>query len=161
MPNATMTQTDRREAIVKLLEHGPAATQQRLVDALEQQGFVATQSSVSRDLKEIGAIKTGEGYVLPNGREPAASDRELAEVSGLMRELTPAGPYLLVIRTAIGAAQRVALALDRSRWPEIVGTVAGDDTVFAATVNARKQRRVISRIGFRPERDAQRQGGRQ
>ena len=144
MPNATHTQTDRREAIRKLLLDGPAETQQRLVDALKRQGFIATQSSVSRDLKEIGAVKTGLGYELPRAAD--GDDREVAEVAGLLRQLTPAGPYLLVIKTATGAAQRVALALDRSNWPEIVGTVAGDDTVFAATGGAQSQRRVIARI---------------
>ena len=64
----------------------------------------------------------------------------------LLRGMQPAGPNLLVIRTAIGAAQRVALALDRCGWSEIVGTVAGDDTVFTATANGRHQRQLLSRL---------------
>jgi transcriptional regulator of arginine metabolism len=58
----------------------------------------------------------------------------------------PAGPNLLVIKTAIGAAQRVALALDRCDWPEIVGNVGGDDTVFTATSSSAGQRNLLSRI---------------
>ncbi len=60
--------------------------------------------------------------------------------------MLPAGSNLVVIRTAIGAAQRVALALDRSQWPEMVGNIGGDDTVFVATDSAAGQRTLIARI---------------
>lgn len=144
MPNTAQTQISRRDAIRRLLLDGPAANQQQLVGALTRQGLVATQSSVSRDLREIGAVKTGLGYELPQA--DSDGDRGVASVNDLLRKLTPAGPHLLVIKTAIGAAQRVALALDRSGWTDIVGTVAGDDTVFAATAGAQAQRRLISRM---------------
>jgi transcriptional regulator of arginine metabolism len=145
MPNSPDSQLDRRQAIRRLLLTSPASTQQSLVDALVAQGFVATQSSVSRDLREIGAIKTAGAYAMPG---PAASgDEELAQVAELLRDIKPAGPNLLVIKTAIGAAQRVALALDRCEWPEIVGNVGGDDTVFTATTGATAQRNLITRIG--------------
>ena len=145
MPPTTDSQSNRRTAIRQLLLDAPAPNQQHLVDALTEQGFHATQSSVSRDLKEIGAIKTGLGYELPPSDRP--DDRDVAKVAPLVRELAPAGPNLVVIRTAIGAAQRVALALDRSGWSELVGTVAGDDTIFAATTNAQGQRRMLTRMG--------------
>ncbi len=145
MPNTAETQISRRDAIRKLLCDGPAANQQQLVEALGRQGFVATQSSVSRDLREIGAVKTGLGYEL--SQPDNDGDAGVASVHDLLRKLTPAGPHLLVIKTAIGAAQRVALALDRSGWNDIVGTVAGDDTVFAATAGAQDQRRLIARMG--------------
>jgi transcriptional regulator of arginine metabolism len=144
MPTAARNQTDRREALRELLLDGPAPNQRRLVDALTRRGFDATQSSVSRDLREIGAVRTGAGYELPS-RDETGGD-ELDGVADLLRRLTPAGPNLLVIRTATGAAQRVALALDRRPSPDVVGTVAGDDTVFVATPDARSMRRVISRM---------------
>ena len=144
MPPTTDIQTSRRDAIRPLLADEPVANQQRLIDALIERGIEATQSSVSRDLREIGAIKTNAGYELPASVD--SGDDEVASVAPLLRELKPAGPNLLVIKTAIGAAQRVALALDRSGWSEIVGTVAGDDTVFAATANAQAQRRMLSRM---------------
>ncbi len=144
MPNSTQIQTDRREAIRQILHSGPAGTQQSLLDELTAQGFAATQSSVSRDLREIGAIKTARGYELPDGN--VSSYDEVGKVSGLLRDLQPAGPNLLVIKTAIGAAQRVALALDRCDWPEIVGNVGGDDTVFTATTNAAGQRSLVAKI---------------
>ena len=144
MPNSHETQTERREAIRRLLSEGPADTQQSVVTALLSQGFEATQSSVSRDLRELGAIKTTSGYELATSAE--RSDDEIAQVADLLRDLTPAGPNLLVIKTAIGAAQRVALALDRSGWPEIVGNVGGDDTVFTATASAAALRNLLARI---------------
>ena len=144
MPNSLQTQTSRREAIRNLLSSGPAGTQQSVVDALLAQGFEVTQSSVSRDLREIGAIKTAAGYILPSAA--VDGDDEVSQVAGLLREINEAGPNLLVIKTAIGAAQRVALALDRCGWPEIVGNVGGDDTVFTATSSAAGQRRITSKI---------------
>ena len=144
MPNPLKTQTERRNAISRLLRQGPAETQQSVVATLLAQGFEATQSSVSRDLRELGAIKTAAGYQLAN--EQLDSYDEIAKVSNLLRGLATAGPNVLVIKTAIGAAQRVALALDRCDWPEIVGNVGGDDTVFTATTNAAGQRNLLARI---------------
>jgi transcriptional regulator of arginine metabolism len=111
---------------------------------LQRLGHVATQSSVSRDLREIGAIKTSKGYELPSSNESA--DQQVAAVAELLRSITPAGSNLLVIRTGVGAAQRVGLALDRSGWPGMVGTIAGDDTVFVATESAHAQKNLITRI---------------
>ncbi len=143
MPNSPEIQSERQTAIRQLLGKGPAGTQRSLVNALIVQGFEATQSSVSRDLKELGAVKTASGYELPG---LASGDDEVAKVSGLLRESEAAGPNLLVIKTAIGAAQRVALALDRSGWPEMVGNVGGDDTILVATKNASGQRNLLSKI---------------
>ncbi len=144
MPNSTQQQSQRRETIRALLSRGPVGTQQSLVDALTAAGHIATQSSVSRDLRELGVIKTGRGYELPQAGK--ANIRHMAAVTGLMRGVHPAGPNLLVVRTAIGAAQRVALAFDRSDWVEIVGNIGGDDTVFVATNSAAAQKRLISKI---------------
>ena len=144
MPPTTDDQLQRRAAIRKLLLEGPATTQASLVTALETLGHVATQSSVSRDLREIGAIKTVQGYELPS--DDNTGDDQVAAVADLLRTTTRAGSNLLVIRTGIGAAQRVALALDRSGWPGIVGTIAGDDTIFVATESAHAQNNLVSRI---------------
>jgi len=144
MPNSSQDQLQRRETIRQLLLKAPASTQQRLVDELNDRGHVATQSSVSRDLKELGAIKTHQGYELPaSGTVPGD---ELGGVADFLRGIAPAGPNLTVIRTAIGAAQRVALALDRSNWPEMIGNIGGDDTVFVATDSAASQKILITRI---------------
>ena len=144
MPPTTEDQIQRRSAIRSLLHQGPAATQALLVRALKERGYVATQSSVSRDLREIGAIKTARGYELPATR--GAGEDHIASVADLLRKITPAGSNLLVIHTAVGAAQRVGLALDRCEWPGIVGTIAGDDTVFVATDSAAAQKNLTKRI---------------
>jgi len=138
----------RREAIRRLLEDGPQPNQARLVRRLSQLGIEATQSSVSRDLKDLAAIKTARGYELPEARGATRAEHEpgLERLTDLLRSLTPAGPNLLVVRTAVGAAQRVALVFDQSDWAEVVGTVAGDDTVFVATENLRNQRNVVNRL---------------
>ena len=144
MPHTNTEQTERRDTIRALLNDGPVGTQQDLVRRLSAMGLAVTQSSVSRDLKDLGAVKTSDGYELPN--PGADGERELAAVAGLIRQTSPAGPHLLVIRTAIGAAQRVALALDRSGWPEIVGNIGGDDTVFVATASASGQKQLVAKI---------------
>lgn len=144
MPPTSQEQQQRRAAIRDLLAHGPAATQAFLVRALEDRGFVATQSSVSRDLRELGAVKTAGGYELPTAA--SADESQVAAVADLLRGVTPAGSNLLVIHTGTGAAQRVALALDRSGWPGMVGTIAGDDTIFVATESAHAQKTLIARI---------------
>ena len=143
MPNSAQDQAQRRAMLRELLLHGPASTQKTLVDALGAQGLQATQSSVSRDLRELGAIKTSDGYELPSDDD--YSD-EMNAVAEFLRDITPAGPNLTVIKTAIGAAQRVALALDRSAWPDIVGNIGGDDTVFVATENGAAQKILLSKV---------------
>jgi len=144
MPNSTEEQALRRDAIRQLLTRAPAVTQQALVKALAAGGLVATQSSVSRDLRDLGAVKTARGYELPGGNGKDLD--ELTDVAEFVRDVTPAGPNLTVIKTAIGAAQRVALALDRSNWPEMIGNIGGDDTVFVATASAARQKSLITRI---------------
>jgi transcriptional regulator of arginine metabolism len=143
MPISIQEQTQRREMLRELLQSGPARTQGSLVNSLGNKGLRATQSSVSRDLRELGAIKTGQGYELPGDPDP---QDEVHSVAEFLREITPAGPNLTVIKTAIGAAQRVALALDRSAWPEVVGNIGGDDTVFVASDSAASQKILIAKI---------------
>jgi transcriptional regulator of arginine metabolism len=146
MPSATAEQrNERRLAIVKLLRDNAIERQSELVELLRSKGYVATQSSVSRDLKDMGAIKIKTGDSLPEDSAAGNGD-SLKQVAEFVREIRAAGPNLLVVNTAIGAAQRVALTLDRISWPEIVGTLSGDDTVFIATSTAAQQRRLRSRL---------------
>jgi hypothetical protein len=96
------------------------------------------------DLKELCAIKTSAGYELPTSSQ--TDDDQIAAVAELLRSIQPAGPNLLVVKTAIGAAQRVALAFDRCSWPEVIGNIGGDDTVFVATESGIAQKNLITRI---------------
>ena len=145
MPTAIAHQSARRRAISKLLELNPVSRQSELVRLLQTEGFDATQSSVSRDLRELGAIKLTSGYSLS---EPHRIDNEseLGLVVEFVRDVQPAGANITVITTAVGAAQRVAVTLDRMGWPEIVGTLSGDDTIFVATAGLAQQRRLSARL---------------
>src|SRR5690606_8258597 len=113
------------------------------------EGFVATQSSVSRDLRDLGAAKLKNGYRLPE-RMLDGNGELLESVAEFVRDIRTAGPNLLVVRTATGAAQRVAVTLDRIDWPEIVGTLSGDDTIFVATANSTEPRRLRIPRASRP-----------
>lgn len=146
MPSATAEQrNERRLAIAQLLRDNAIERQSELVELLRSEGYVATQSSVSRDLKDMGAVKVKNGYSLPEDNAAGNGD-SLKQIAEFVREIRTAGPNLLVVTTATGAAQRVALTLDRISWPEIVGTLSGDDTVFIATSTAAQQRRLRSRL---------------
>ena len=146
MPTATAEQQhERRKAIARLLREHAIARQTELVDLLRATGFAATQSSVSRDLKELGAAKLKDGYSLPEADDGGNGD-SLLNVAEFVRDIRAAGPNLLVVKTAVGAAQRVAVTLDRINWPEIVGTLSGDDTIFIATSSSTQQRRLRGRL---------------
>ena len=131
----------RRDAIVRILRRSAVARQAELVRLLHRAGFDATQSSVSRDLREIGVVKGADRYLLP-AAEDALTPSHFETVRSFLKGYCAAGPSLTVLRTTVGAAQSVALAIDKGRWPEVVGTIAGDDTIFIATENARTQRQL-------------------
>jgi transcriptional regulator of arginine metabolism len=134
----------RREALRRIISQSAVGRQADLVRLLSRAGHRATQSSVSRDLRELGVAKQGDRYVLPDESPPPREGFEA--VAGFVRQVRPAGPSLTVIRTATGAAQSVAIVLDRARWPEVVGTISGDDTIFVATERAAAQRKLLSRL---------------
>ncbi len=140
----------RQRAIRALLARSPVASQAQLVAELRRQGLRATQSSVSRDLRDLGVARIGGRYVprVPRGEgDDGGRDPRVAEVAGLLRAVRRAGPYLTVVQTAVGAAQGVARAFDAAGWPEVVGSLAGDDTVFLATDDERDQQQLIRRLG--------------
>lgn len=145
MPSATLEQNERRRALARLLEERAVSRQAELVELLRAAGYPATQSSVSRDLRDLGAAKLKDGYSLPKSPD-VGDDESLTIVAEFVRDIRPAGPNLLVITTVIGAAQRVAVTLDRIGWPEIVGTLSGDDTIFVATIDSNQQRRLRGRL---------------
>jgi transcriptional regulator of arginine metabolism len=145
MPSAVALQHARRRAIAQILKRDAIVRQAELVQLLRDEGYHATQSSVSRDLKDMGAAKLQSGYSLPE-RHNGDNEQQLVAVAEFVRDIRSAGPNMLVITTAIGAAQRVALTLDRIDWPEIVGTLSGDDTIFIATTGAAQLRRLSSRL---------------
>lgn len=138
-------QLERRAAIVRLLRAGQVRKQQDLVRLLKKEGHEATQSSISRDLLALGVLKAGGRYVLPPD-ELTRANGDFATLAQFARGLRRAGPSITVLRTTVGAAQSVAVAIDRAEWPEVAGTISGDDTIFIATANARAQEELITRL---------------
>jgi len=137
----------RRTAIVRLLRSSPVRRQQELVRLLKREGHPVTQSSVSRDLRELGVLKHSDGYVLPDDAEIAARTQDkFSAVAQFVREVRTAGPSITVVKTTIGSAGSVAAAIDKAGWSEVAGTVSGDDTIFIATADARAQSRVLDQL---------------
>jgi transcriptional regulator of arginine metabolism len=134
----------RRAMLAKIIREQSVGRQTELVDLLRKLGHIATQSSVSRDLRELGVAKMGDRYVLPeNGGQPKS---DFAALKQFVRARQTAGNNLTVLKTSIGSAQSVAVAIDTARWPEVVGTISGDDTIFIATSGAQAQRKLGARL---------------
>jgi len=138
-------QIERRGAIVRLLRAGSVRRQADLVRLLKKEGYDATQSSISRDLRDLAVLKASGRYVLAPD-EVTRANGDFGTLSQFVRQLRRAGPAITVLRTTIGAAQSVAVAIDRAEWPEVAGTLSGDDTIFIATASARAQDELIGRL---------------
>jgi transcriptional regulator of arginine metabolism len=146
---------DRRKRHLKILElisTRPISTQEDLAEALAAEGWEVTQSSVSRDIAALGLVKVDGAYRRrPQGR--AVADPNERRIADGVLSAEPAGDALVVVHTPPGEANRVAVALDRLAWPEVVGTIAGDDTIFLAVRRAGDQRTVLRemrRLGGSP-----------
>jgi transcriptional regulator of arginine metabolism len=142
----------RQRAIRDLVAQRPIRTQQELAAALRERGFRTTQATISRDVAELGLVKVAregtQAYALPRRlveAETSGEDRLRALLRDLPIEVREAG-LLLIVRTLPGSAHAIAAALDRARWPEVAGSIAGDDTVFVACPDRAALRRVAARI---------------
>jgi transcriptional regulator of arginine metabolism len=143
-----MDKVYRRTQILEILGSGTAATQRELRRKLAQRGVHVTQATVSRDIEELGLIKTREGYRLPDEARPAATALQpgmAVVLKEFVREVRLAANFVIV-RTHPGTAHTVAVALDAAAWPEVAGTVAGDDTIFVAAGKASEAGRIRKRI---------------
>lgn len=134
----------RQEQILKLVRSEAVHTQEELAEKLRRLGIRSTQVTLSRDIHELGLAKTPGGYralqpagaARDSGRSaPPAETRHLKRIAGeVLRDVRHA-QNLLVMKTDPGNAQPLAIALDQENWPEVVGTIAGDDTVVVVTPN--------------------------
>jgi len=134
---SSMNKRERQQQILSLIRAKPIGTQEDLRALLERTGVPATQSSVSRDLEELGVVKHHGHYTLP--RTNGAATRGLLS-------LDQAGDTLIVARTVPGLASAVAVEIDAAPIAEIVGTIAGEDTIFIAVRDAKSQRAAIKDI---------------
>jgi transcriptional regulator of arginine metabolism len=128
----------RRKALKQLLKEKNLGSHQAIVEAMHGLGFDVTQPSISRDCRDLGVIKIGGRYQLPD----RSGKDDSSIFSRLIIEVLPAGDCLVVVKTNSGAAQAVAEEIDLQGFSGIVGTVAGDNTIFIATENRQKQRQL-------------------
>jgi transcriptional regulator of arginine metabolism len=142
----------RLDAIRDLLSSSLVSSQDELRRKLRRRGIRVTQATLSRDIHELRLSKGPGGYSLPNGHSvvvaPEENDapppvEEMLESFGLRARQAM---NQVVVRTAMGSAQPVAAALDRAGWPEVVGTIAGDDTVLVICPDARRAGEVEGKI---------------
>lgn len=154
-----MSRPERHTLIAELLASGPISSQEELRLLLAERGIEVTQATLSRDLRELGVVKGPAGYVLlgPVGRSSGASSggtaRPVSPIAGALdrvlgdysRSAAQAG-NLVVLKTGAGHAQVVAIELDRRPPQGVVGTVAGDDTIFVACVDAETAAALVERV---------------
>lgn len=133
-----MQKETRQQRILSLIRAKRIGTQEELTAHLERAGVAATQSSVSRDLVELGIVKHHGHYTLPRSTNGSAA-------RGLL-SLDTAGDVLVVAKCDSGMASAVAVEIDRAAIPEIVGTLAGEDTIFIAVADRKAQRTTIKKI---------------
>lgn len=135
----TFMQKERRQTtILELIADNQIGRQDNLAELLEKRGFSVTQSSVSRDLEELGIIKSGGFYALPQ--------KSVNAVTGGLLSLKAAGENLIVAKTESGLASAVAVKIDAASVAEIVGTIAGDDTIFIAVENRDDRKTAIKKV---------------
>jgi transcriptional regulator of arginine metabolism len=123
----------RQAQILRIVNRKRVHTQEELVHELAQAGIRTTQVTLSRDIRKLGLAKTAEGYVAP----PAAGNRPAAGAAAAMaREFLQevrTAQNLVVLKTPPGKANALAVEIDRENWREVVGTIAGDDTILIVT----------------------------
>ncbi len=126
----------RHATLLTLIRTRRLGTQADLVEALQAEGLEVTQSSVSRDLEELGIVKRKGLYVIP---ESAASTHRL-------KSITPVGTNLVILRCESGFASAIAAEIDRAHIADIAGTIAGDDTIFIAIPGTKEQKNVVDSL---------------
>ena len=138
---------ERQEEIRRLLRARRISTQQELAELLAAQGIEATQATLSRDLAELGVLRVSrpEGAVYEMEPVSATATPQLAELGETILSLRE-NDFLVVLRTRPGMASAVALAIDNTRMPECLGTLAGDDTIFATPARGIATRRLAQQI---------------
>lgn len=146
----------RREIISQLIRETHVHSQEELLASLRKQGVLMAQATLSRDLAELGVLKTANGYMLPGDlphddleAQLTPHERRAERLAQAVREfvldVVVAGT-LVVVRTGVAAAQPVARAVDEADVPELVGTIGGDDTIFLATRSSEDASRLSRRL---------------
>ena len=142
--------TQRHAAILKVIRRDTVGSQEQLRELLSAEGFDVTQATLSRDIRELGLAKVaapdGASYYSPPDEVGAAPRPHLEQLLPTMLVSVDGVGPLLVLKTATGAAQPLAVAVDGSGWSEIIGTIAGDDAILVITKSERARRAIQTRI---------------
>jgi len=147
-PTQPLDREGRRQLILEWVGKGGVRSQFDLQSRLAERGVSINQATLSRDIHALGLLKGPEGYELPVALAPESDDGSLglyAAVYAWLNEVAVA-QNLVIVRTPAGAAGPLAIAIDKSGWSEVVGTIAGDDTIFVATHGATAARRVARQL---------------
>lgn len=134
---------ERHEALIELLDQYKVEHQNQLVYLLKQRGIKVTQSAISRDLQELGAVRVGGRYQVP---ARPADPAPFLKVLSLVRNARSIGPYHALVNTEQNAGVLVARGLEAAGFREVAGTVAGADSVLVLTENEGAQKRFFSRL---------------
>lgn len=145
-----MSKRKRQEMLLRLIEKQDIGTQEELVDALCRAGFSVTQATVSRDIRELKLTKLSDRhgvqkYYAPKGQQAAQEDKYIRVLREGMVSMDSA-QNILVVKTVSGMAMAVAAAIDAMQFKEIVGSIAGDDTIMAAVRTVEDTRTVMEKI---------------
>lgn len=142
--------TQRLSAILDVVEHEAVRSQEQLRQRLAARGFVVTQATLSRDIKELGLLKrSSDGAYQPSSVEETPHTTALGTLGKALTEyLINIEPVqqLIVLRTGAGQAQLLGLAIDRARMPEVVGTLAGDDTILIIARDPKNALAVVKKL---------------
>src|SRR5262245_20268591 len=140
----------RQAAIVELIDREALHSQEEVRRRLRQRGFDATQATISRDIKELGLVKrAGDGAYQRSGADAANPETSLAALERAAEEYlqrVDRVQQLVVIRTGIGQAQPLAIAIDRAQLPEAVGTIGGDDTILVIARDAKRAAALVKKF---------------
>ena len=141
---------ERQKAILDVVGTRAVSTQQELKELLKARGIDVDQGTISRDIKELGIVKVSDDgahykYAPVEAVAPATHQRPSAIVARLVKKVDWSG-NLLVVKTDLGEASPVSLAIDRLGWPEVLGTVAGDDTLLVVVREGVSARKVAKKI---------------
>jgi transcriptional regulator of arginine metabolism len=144
-----LTKYDRHNAIRELVATASVTSQDELRRKLVRRGFDVTQATVSRDIHEMRLYKGPNGYALPNGGTGDDEDNDMPSVQDVLESFglkVKQAQNQLVLITTNGGAQPVALAIDHEDWDEVVGTIAGDDTVLIICPDQKRASQLRGRL---------------
>ena len=136
----------RQRTILELVRAHDIASQEELLENLLARKIEVSQSTLSRDIQELGLAKSGGVYTVMGGEPVRASDDAIRRILREFLSEVLVAQNLVVLKTGPGHASTVARAVDGAGWPEIVGSIAGDDTVFVAVRVIKESREVADRI---------------